>query len=174
MACPLPMGAPSSHGLRGLVMSSEDQPQNLSGLEMDLMKSFQPSWVKESSSSQKISRFSEDGTRGGRDDRFADDSDDSDSRHRRKPPKSQRIHRPHGADHRNKPQGPGGDKPPGPFGKKPPFRKDGPRGPRPDRPLAEPVHRVPEIQGWELKFHPEWRGGFDQTDQDIGKGLRTL
>jgi hypothetical protein len=139
-------------------MSSEDQPQNLSGLEMDLMKSFQPSWVKESSSPEKISRFSEDGARGGRDERFADYGDDSDARHRRKPPKSQRIHRPHGGDPRNKPQGPGGDKPPGPFGKKPPFRKDGPRGPRPDRPPAEPVYRIPEIQGWELKFLPEPRG----------------
>ena len=139
-------------------MSPEDQPQSLSGLEMDLLKSFQPSWVKESSSPQKLARFSDDGPRGGRDERFSDDGDDSDSRHRRKPPKTQRLHRPHGGDHRDKPQRPGGEKAHGPSGKKPPFRKDGPRGGRPERPPAEPVQRVPEIQGWELKFLPEPRG----------------
>ena len=139
-------------------MSQEDQPQNLSGLEMDLLKSFQPSWVKESSSPEKLARFSDDGSKGGREERFSDDADDSDSRHRRKPSKSQRLHRPHGADHRDKPQRPGAEKSSSHFGKKPPFRKDGPRGGRPERTPAELVQRVPEISGWELKFIPEPRG----------------
>ena len=139
-------------------MSQEDQPQNLSGLEMDLLKSFQPSWVKESSSPDKLSRFSEDGRGGRQDERGADYGDDSDFRHRRKPPKTQRLHRPHGGDNRDKPQRHGGEKPLGQAGKKPPFRKDGGRGPREERQPASQPPRIPDLQGWELKFIPEPRG----------------
>ena len=117
MACPLPPREPSSARLRGLVMSQENQPQNLSGLEMDLLKSFQPSWVKESSSPQKISRFSEDGPGSRQDDRFSGGGDDSDFRHHRKPPKTQRLQRPHGSDNRHKPQRSSGDRPQGFAGK---------------------------------------------------------
>jgi hypothetical protein len=139
-------------------MSSEDQPQNLSGLEMDLMKSFQPSWVKESSSPQKISRSSEDGQGFRQDGNSSAGSDDSDFRHRQKPPKSQRIHRPHGGDSRDKFQRPGGERNQGFVGKKPPFRKEGAPTGRPDRQPSEQDRRIPEIQGWELKFIPEPRG----------------
>ena len=125
---------------------------------MDLLKSFQPSWVKESSSPQKLSRFSED-SRGPRsDERFSDDREDSDFRHRRKPPKTQRLHRPHGGDNRDKPQRQGGERPHGQAGKKPPFRKDGARGGHQERPSTEQSPRVPELQGWEIKFLPEPRG----------------
>ncbi len=158
MACPLPPREPSSARLRGLVMSQENQPQNLSGLEMDLLKSFQPSWVKESSSPQKISRFSEDGPSSRQDDRFSGGGDDSDFRHHRKPPKTQRLQRPHGSDNRHKPQRSSGDRPQGFAGKKPPFRKDGAPVGRQDRQPSEPERRAPELQGWEIQFHPEPRG----------------
>jgi hypothetical protein len=139
-------------------MSQEDHPQNLSSLEMDLLKSFQPAWVKESSSPQQLSRFSEDGRGSRQDERFSNDGDESDFRHRRKPSKPQRPNRPPGGDHRDKSRRSEGDKPQGYAGKKPPFRKDGDRGGRSERPAAEQSSAVPELQGWELKFLPEPRG----------------
>lgn len=158
MACPPKLGAPWSVRLQSVVMSQEDQPQNLSGLEMDLLKSFQPSWVKESSAPEKHARFSEEGRGSRQDERFADFGEDSDFRHRRKPPKTQRLHRPHGGDNRDKPQRQGGERPHGQGGKKPLFRKDGPRGPREERQPASQAPRIPDLQGWELKFIPEPRG----------------
>jgi hypothetical protein len=144
--------------LQSVVMSQEDQPQNLSGLEMDLLKSFQPSWVKESSFPDKLSRFSEEAMGPRQDERLADFGEDSDFRHRRKPHKTQRLHRPHGSDNRDKPHRHGGEKPHGHGGKKLPFRKDGPRRPREERQPASQSPRIPDLQGWELKFIPEPRG----------------
>ena len=76
-------------------------PTDLSGLEMDLLKSFQPSWVKESTPSSKISQIStrdDDEARG----RSGFERDDADFRWNRKPPKSERLTRKHGAEHAEK------------------------------------------------------------------------
>jgi hypothetical protein len=120
---------------------------------MDLLKSFQPAWVKESSSSPKTSHFSDEGFSSRRDDRFSGDRDDFDFRKDRRPSKNKRLPR-HGQEHGPKSApAAGGDR--HPSGKKPPFRKDGPRGPRPN---TEADRGVPALEGWEIKFLPEPRG----------------
>jgi len=119
---------------------------------MDLLKSFQPAWVKDSSPSSQISRFTDDGGSSRREDRFSGDRDDSDFRRDRKPPKSQRLHRRPGEEPAAKNRRPPGDARPG---KKPPFRKDGPREAHPSGVAAR---GVPMLQGWEIKFLPEPRG----------------
>ena len=37
--------------------TNSENPTDLSGLEIDLLKSFQPSWVKESTPSSKIAQI---------------------------------------------------------------------------------------------------------------------
>jgi hypothetical protein len=129
---------------------------DLSGLEMDLLKSFQPSWVKESTPSTKLSSSS---TRS--DDESMErvrpgfDRDDSDSRWDHKRPKSDRISR-----------RPSGEK----FEKSRPRPSDEkratarPHGPRRDdrqggsRRESDPAPRPIFLEGWEVKFLPEPRG----------------
>jgi len=94
-------------------------PTDLSGLEMDLLKSFQPSWVKESTSPGKISQVSSrDEDAGSSAGGF--DRDDADFRWNRKPPKSERLTRKHGSEHAEKLRRPSGDK-------RPPERSSAPR-----------------------------------------------
>jgi hypothetical protein len=118
---------------------------------MDLLKSFQPAWVKESAPLSKAQQFSDEGFSSRREDRFSGDRDDLDFRRDRKPPKVKRPRRPD--DHAPKSAPVAGDR--HSPGKKPPFRKDGPRGPRPP---AEADRGVPALEGWEIKFVPEPRG----------------
>ena len=128
-------------------------PTDLSGLEMDLLKSFQPSWVKESTPSSKISQIStrdDDEARG----RSGFERDDADFRWNRKPPKSERLTRKHGAEHAEKLRRPSGDK--GPTGKGPAPRRDSRQ--ESDRRQQAPAPRNPVLDGWEIKFVPEPRG----------------
>ncbi|MFM8831458.1 MAG: hypothetical protein ACKOHM_10705 [Spartobacteria bacterium] len=128
-------------------------PTDLSGLEMDLLKSFQPSWVKESTPSSKISQVSirDDDDAQGRS-RF--DRDEADFRWNRKPPKSERLTRKHGAEHAEKLRRPPGDK--RPAGKGPAPRRDSRQESDRRQHPAEP--RNPVLEGWEIKFVPEPRG----------------
>ncbi len=128
-------------------------PRDLSGLEMDLLKSFQPAWVKESSPPSALSRFSDEGPSSRRDDRFSGDRDDFDFRKDRRPPKNKRLPR-QGQEHGPK-SAPAAGGVRHPSGKKPPFRKDSPRGPRAS---GETDRGVPALEGWEIKFVPEPRG----------------
>jgi hypothetical protein len=131
-------------------------PTDLSGLEMDLLQSFQPSWVKDSTPSSKISLSSthgDDDAPGNR--RSGFDRDDGDSRWDRKKPKSERLHRRPSGDQSEKSRNRS-------FGEKRPAGKSS--GPRRDdrhgggRRESEPVQRPVLLEGWEIKFVPEPRG----------------
>jgi hypothetical protein len=131
-------------------------PTDLSGLEMDLIQSFQPSWVKDSTPSSKISLSSthgDDDAPGNR--RSGFDRDDGDSRWDRKKPKSERLHRRPSGDQSEKSRNRS-------FGEKRPAGKSS--GPRRDdrhgggRRESEPVQRPVLLEGWEIKFVPEPRG----------------
>jgi hypothetical protein len=131
-------------------------PTDLSGLEMDLLQSFQPSWVKDSTPSSKISLSSthgDDDAPGNR--RSGFDRDDGDSRWDRKKPKSERLHRRPSGDQSEKSRNRS-------FGEKRSAGKSS--GPRRDdrhgggRRESEPVQRPVLLEGWEIKFVPEPRG----------------
>jgi len=131
-------------------------PTDLSGLEMDLLQSFQPSWVKDSTPSSKISLSSthgDDDAPGNR--RSGFDRDDGDSRWDRKKPKSERLHRRPSGDQSEKSRNRS-------FGEKRPAGKSS--GPRRDdrhgggRRESEHVQRPVLLEGWEIKFVPEPRG----------------
>ena len=131
-------------------------PTDLSGLEMDLLQSFQPSWVKDSTPSSKISLSStrgDDETPGNR--RSGFDHDEGDSRWERKRPKSERLHRRPSGDQSEKSRNRS-------LGEKRPAGKSS--GPRRDdrqgggRRESEPVQRPVLLEGWEIKFVPEPRG----------------
>ena len=131
-------------------------PTDLSGLEMDLLQSFQPSWVKDSTPSSKISLASTHGdedTPGNR--RSGFDRDEGDSRWDRKRPKSDRLARRPSGEHSDKSRNRS-------FGDKRPAGKSS--GPRRDdrqgggRRESEPVQRPVLLEGWEIKFVPEPRG----------------
>lgn len=131
-------------------------PTDLSGLEMDLLQSFQPSWVKDSTPYSKISLSStqgDDDAPGNR--RSGFDRDDGDSRWDRKKPKSERLHRRPSGDQSEKSRNRS-------FGEKRPAGKSS--GPRRDdrhgsgRRESEPVQRPVLLEGWEIKFVPEPRG----------------
>jgi len=107
-------------------------PPDLANLEMDLAKSFQPAWVKESAAPERLSRMVE--KHGG---------DDASARPER--PGNRRD------------RGPGRDRPParrdGP--KRRDDRQDGPRQPhRPEREVRPPA----ELEGWTVQFLPDRRG----------------
>ena len=128
-------------------------PTDLSGLEMDLLKSFQPSWVKESTPPGKIPQISirdDDDARG----RSGFDRDDADLRWNRKPPKSERLTRKHGAEHSDKSRRPTGDKRPAGKGSSP--RRDSRQ--ESDRRQQPVAPRNPVLEGWEIKFIAEPRG----------------
>ncbi len=132
--------------------TNSENPTDLSGLEIDLLKSFQPSWVKESIPSSKIAQISlrdDNDSRG----RSGYDRDDADSRWNRKPPKSDRLTRRPGPE-TDKSRRPSGDK--RPPGKGPAPRRDS----RDDghRRQQESAPRMPLLEGWEIKFVPEPRG----------------
>jgi hypothetical protein len=131
-------------------------PTDLSGLEMDLLQSFQPSWVKDSTPSSKISLASTRGdedTPGNR--RSGFDRDEGDSRWDRKRPKGDRLARRPSGEHSDKSRNRS-------FGDKRPAGKSS--GPRRDdrqgggRRESEPVQRPVLLEGWEIKFVPEPRG----------------
>jgi hypothetical protein len=131
-------------------------PTDLSGLEMDLLQSFQPSWVKDSTPSSKISLTSTHGdedTPGNR--RSGFDRDEGDSRWDRKRPKGDRLARRPSGEHSDKSRNRS-------FGDKRPAGKSS--GPRRDdrqgggRRESEPVQRPVLLEGWEIKFVPEPRG----------------
>jgi hypothetical protein len=131
-------------------------PTDLSGLEMDLLQSFQPSWVKDSTPSSKISLASTHGdedTPGIR--RSGFDRDEGDSRWDRKRPKGDRLTRRPSGEHSDKSRNRS-------FGDKRPAGKSS--GPRRDdrqgggRRESEPVQRPVLLEGWEIKFVPEPRG----------------
>ena len=131
-------------------------PTDLSGLEMDLLQSFQPSWVKDSTPSSKISLSSthgDDDAPGNR--RSGFDRDDGDSRWDRKKPNSERLHRRPSGDQSEKSRNRS-------FGEKRPAGKSS--GPRRDdrhgggRRESEHVQRPVLLEGWEIKFVPEPRG----------------
>lgn len=132
--------------------TNPENPTDLSGLEMDLLKSFQPSWVKDSTPSSKITQITsrdDNDPRG----RSGYDRDDADSRWNRKPPKSDRLTR--------RP-GPEADKSRRPLGdKRPPGKGPAPRRDSRDdgnRRQQESAPRSPVLEGWEIKFVPEPRG----------------
>ena len=132
--------------------TNPENPTDLSGLEMDLLKSFQPSWVKDSTPSSKITQISsrdDNDSRG----RSGHDRDDADSRWNRKPSKSDRLTRRPGPE-ADKSRRPSGDK--RPPGKGPAPRRDS----RDDgnRRQQESAPRSPVLEGWEIKFVPEPRG----------------
>ncbi|MEI8294219.1 MAG: hypothetical protein WCG66_09555 [bacterium] len=136
--------------------TSPDNPTDLSGLEMDLLKSFQPSWVKESTSSHQIqiqpSRGDDDSFERSR---SGFDRDDGDSRWDRKRTKGERPHRrpSHEEAEKNRQRAFGEKRPPG---KGPASRRD--ERPRSDRRESEPAQRPVFLEGWEIKFVPEPRG----------------
>ena len=132
--------------------TNSENPTDLSGLEIDLLKSFQPSWVKESTPSSKIAQISsrdDNESRG----RSGYDRDDADSRWNRKPPKSDRLTRRPGPE-TDKSRRPSGDKRPPSKGPAPrrDLRDDG------QRRQQESAPRMPLLEGWEIRFLPEPRG----------------
>lgn len=133
--------------------TNPENPTDLSGLEMDLLKSFQPSWVKESTSSSQLSQLP---TRDLDDSasRSGFDRDEVDIRWNRKPPKSERLHRRHGQEHAEKIKHPAGEK-------RRPSPGSGPRRDSrqdTDRRRQDTAPRTPAFEGWEIKFVPEPRG----------------
>ena len=131
-------------------------PTDLSGLEMDLLQSFQPSWVKDSTPSSKISLASTHGDDDGPGNRRSGfDRDEGDSRWERKRPKTERLGRRPSGEHSDKSRNRS-------FGDKRPAGKSS--GPRRDdrqgggRRESEPVQRPVLLEGWEIKFVPEPRG----------------
>ena len=131
-------------------------PTDLSGLEMDLLQSFQPSWVKDSTPSSKISLASTHGdedTPGNR--RSGFDRDEGDSRWDRKRPKGDRLTRRPSGEHSDKSRNRSfGDK--RPAGKSSGLRRDDRQGG--GRRESEPIQRPVLLEGWEIKFVPEPRG----------------
>jgi hypothetical protein len=131
-------------------------PTDLSGLEMDLLQSFQPSWVKDSTPSSKISlssAHSDDDTSVNR--RSGFDRDEGDSRWDRKRPKSDRLGRRPSGEHSDKSRNRSfGDK--RAAGKSSGSRRDERQGG--GRREIEPVQRPILLHGWEIKFVPEPRG----------------
>ena len=133
--------------------TNPENPTDLSGLEMDLLKSFQPSWVKDSTPSGKISQLSsrdEEDSRG----KSGFDRDDADFRWNRKPPKSDRLARRHGPEQGDKSRRPSGDR--RPSGKGPAPLRDSRQ--EFDRRPHESAPRAVVLEGWEIKFVPEPRG----------------
>jgi len=133
--------------------TNPENSTDLSGLEMDLLKSFQPSWVKDSTPSGKISQLSsrdEEDSRG----KSGFDRDDADFRWDRKPPKSDRLARRHGPEQGDKSRRHSGDR--RPSGKGPAPRRDSRQ--ESDRRPHESAPRAVVLEGWEIKFVPEPRG----------------
>lgn len=138
----------------GCMNQNSDAPADLSGLEMDLAKSFQPSWVKESSSPEKIARLAAQSQAFEGEDRAPRSSENWKSRgdrEQRRPARPQRRDDDRGAKPRptgerrtseNRNQSPRRDN-----------RFERQSEPRTDRPPREMF-----LQGWEIKFIPEPRG----------------
>jgi len=134
--------------------TNPEKPTDLSGLEMDLLQSFQPSWVKESSPSSKFLQSSsrdDDDPRG----KSAFDRDDADARWNRKPPKSDRLNRRHGQEQSDKSRRPSGDKRPAEKSSSGARRDDRHVGGRRE---SETAQRPILLEGWEIKFLAEPRG----------------
>ncbi len=130
-----------------------DAPTDLSGLEMDLTKSFQPAWVKESSSIEKLARFAGSDRSfdfNERESRFPESREERRDRKPRKPASSQRPReeeRSFSAKSRK------------PEGRSSGSRLDGRFGHRHDS--RRETHSQPRetlLEGWEVKFIPEPRG----------------
>ena len=136
--------------------TNPENPTDLSGLEMDLLQSFQPSWVKDSTPSSKISLASTHGDDDApRNRRSGFDRDEGDSRWERKRPKIERLgRRPSGENSDKSRNRSFGDK--RPAGKSSGLRRDDRQGG--GRRESEPVQRPVLLEGWEIKFVPEPRG----------------
>jgi len=123
---------------------------------MDLLKSFQPSWVKDSGSAQKPNQIAGGHSENRRDARTTSDYDESDSRWQRKPPKSDRIHRRHGDEPSGKGRRPSDDK------RAPGGRPASPRDRRSEAPERRGADMAPSretvLTGWTVKFVAEPRG----------------
>jgi hypothetical protein len=131
-----------------------DAPTDLSGLEMDLAKSFQPAWVKETSSIEKLARLAASDSSFEFNDRGSRFSDSRDARRDRKPRKPTSPQRPREGDRAaassksRRPEGrPSGARPEGR-----PERRDETRRESHSQP------RETFLEGWEVKFIPEPRG----------------
>ncbi|NBS52386.1 MAG: hypothetical protein EBS96_07180, partial [Spartobacteria bacterium] len=132
-----------------------DAPTDLSGLEMDLAKSFQPAWVKETSSIEKLARFADSDRSFESNDRGSRFSDSRDGRRDTRPRKPSSPQRPREGD-RNAGASPKSRRPEGrPSGSRP-----DPRSERRDDPRRESSSQPREtfLEGWEVKFIPEPRG----------------
>lgn len=132
--------------------SDSENPTDLSGLEMDLLKSLQPSWVKDDPSSVPDLRHFSDDRRdereGGRGrDGFSSPRRSAKPRGDRAEGRSQRGDRREPA-RQGERRGAPRDRRDGPP------RRDG-GGPREREPREE---RLPMLAGWEVKFVPEPRG----------------
>jgi len=133
-----------------------DAPVDLSGLEMDLAKSFQPSWVKDSSSPETLARIAAQTQASDREDRFSRFSDDFDSRRDRGPRKPTRPQRREG-DRPAPSRDQRGNR--GPENRGPSPRNDSRPERRGDnRRDAAPQPHEPMLEGWEVKFLAEPRG----------------
>ena len=140
----------------GCMNQNSDAPADLSGLEMDLAKSFQPSWVKESSSPDKNARLAAQSQEFEREDRSHRSSDNwkaRSDRDQRRPARPQRREDDRGAKAR-----PTGERRPTDSrnqGQRRDNRPERQGDPRRDRP---PEPREALLEGWEIKFIPEPRG----------------
>ncbi len=114
-------------------MSDEPtSPPDLANLEMDLAKSFQPSWAREADAPDRLSRM------------VAKHGDED------------RPERPG----KSRDRGPGRDRPPTRGdGQRSDDRKGGRRNDRPEPRRAErPARPAPEVTGWAVQFHPHRLG----------------
>lgn len=137
-------------------MSQEpDSSANLSGLEMDLLRSLQPSWVKDTSPAEKFSRLDSHGGSSRREDKFDSDHEDFEQRRQRLMPKKPKRH---GQMREGKFPSRGDKQSPGKFGSAPRSQGGGEQrsfGPR-ERQPRPPREEV--LEGWEIRFLAEERG----------------
>ncbi|MDX6766535.1 MAG: hypothetical protein SFU85_07070 [Candidatus Methylacidiphilales bacterium] len=150
-------------------MSDESAPvSDLSSLEMDLARSFLPSWAKEEDTTERLARLAEREEPRGRGDRgrdgFRSDRDGRGARSQRRPDSGRGTSGPARRDDSRKPgaqpQGAGprrGDS--GARGSRP-ERSGAPRGGdrRFDRGERDRAPQAPVLEGWTVQFLPESHG----------------
>jgi len=127
---------------------NQDPSANLSDLEMDLLRSFQPSWVKDSGTTQSASGQESGANARRRDVVDYSDFDERDDGWRR----ASRKPKPGGGRDRGERDGRRGDGHGKEKGKRLPMEDAGPRAPRSEQ------RAVPVLEGWEVRFVAEPRG----------------
>lgn len=128
---------------------NQDPSANLSDLEMDLLRSFQPSWVKDSGATSSTPAHGAAGTSKRRDESDYAEFDETDDGWRKKP----RKHRPGGGGRdRGERDGQRGEGRGKHKGKRRPHEESVPRVPRTEQRPA------PVLEGWEIRFFAEPRG----------------